>query len=126
MISAAEVVAELNRRRRNGRMSPGTFNGALLELGWEVVEAASFAKAPLSDALIERAFSLLRTHPLGAGDGIVLRAALDLATARRNAGHDLVLVTTHRSLLRAARREGLMTFNPETQTEAELDALIGP
>jgi 3-hydroxyisobutyrate dehydrogenase-like beta-hydroxyacid dehydrogenase len=50
--------------------------------------------------------------------------ALDVATRRRAAGHDLVLMTTDPPLLRAARREGLTTFNPERQTQAELDALI--
>jgi hypothetical protein len=29
-------------------------------------------------------------------------------------------------LLRAAQAEGLLTFDPENQTEPELDILIGP
>jgi hypothetical protein len=44
----------------------------------------------------------------------------------RAAGNDLVLVARDRRLLRAAQAEGLLTFDPENQTEPELDILIGP
>ena len=40
-------------------------------------------------------------------------------------GDDLVLVTSDQRLLRAAQVEGVLTFNPETQTEGDLDALLG-
>jgi len=42
----------------------------------------------------------------------------------RPAGDDIVLVAFDRRVLRAAQAEGLQTFNPETDTQAYLDALI--
>ena len=41
-------------------------------------------------------------------------------------GDDLVLVASDQRLLRAAQAEGLVTFDPETQSQADLDALLMP
>ena len=40
-------------------------------------------------------------------------------------GHDLVLVTSDKRLLKAALAEGLVTFNPDAQTQAELEVGLG-
>jgi hypothetical protein len=55
-----------------------------------------------------------------------LRIALDLVSAFRSRGDDLVLVAADRRLLQAARAEGLVVFDPETQTQTELDMLLAP
>jgi hypothetical protein len=126
MISAAEFVAEANRMRRGRRLSPITFSGAMLQFRLDLMQVADIAKLPVDNAAIERAFALLEAHPLKVIDGIVLSLALDVARSRRAVGDELVLVTTDRTLLRAARREGLQTFNPAAQSDTELAALIGP
>jgi len=51
---------------------------------------------------------------------------VDHANQLRGSGHDLVLVSSGRRFLQVARAEGLLTFNPETQTQAELDVLLRP
>ena len=63
----------------------------------------------------------------------VCKGELPRPVRRRPAGvwpmrrlNSLVLVVTDRRLLRAAQAEGLLTFDPETQTQAELDAFLGP
>ncbi len=53
-------------------------------------------------------------------------SALAIARKLRTSGDDLVLVASDQRLLRAARSEGLVTFNPETQNQAALAALVGP
>jgi hypothetical protein len=57
-------------------------------------------------------------------DAILLRSALDLAANLRARGDDLVLVASGGRLQRAAQAEGLIVFNPETQTSADLDLLL--
>ncbi len=39
---------------------------------------------------------------------------------------DSVLFTPDPRLLQVAQAEGLVTFNPETQTQADLDTLLAP
>lgn len=56
----------------------------------------------------------------------MLRVALDVAHPLRNQRDDLVLVASDQRLLRAARAEGLVTFNPETQDQAALATLLNP
>jgi len=125
-LSVAELVAELNRRRRNRRLTTVIFEGAMLHVEDELIRPSTVEKLSADGAAFERTFTLLKAHVLGAVDGIVLRLALDAVASRRNAGNDLVLVTVNRGLIRAARQEGLLTFNPERQNEAQLDALVGP
>ena len=51
---------------------------------------------------------------------LVLRAALDTATALRSMGDRLVLVASDQRLLRAAHAEGLQIFNPELDPQQTL------
>jgi predicted nucleic acid-binding protein len=124
--AVAEVLASLVRRRRAGRLRRVLFEGALLHLRLDVIESPDFVKHPTDDAVVRSAMPLIERYGLGAADAVQLRLGVVAAAACRAAGDDLVLLTTDPGLLRAARREELVTFNPEAQTEAELDALIGP
>ena len=91
----------------------------------EVIDAANFTKIPATDSLINTAASLVEKHSLNATDAVILRSVLDLVVVLRATGDDLVLVTSDQRLLGAAQVEGVLTFNPETQTEGDLNALLG-
>jgi hypothetical protein len=67
---------------------------------------------------------MLDKYAINAHDAIVLQTALDLVAQWRTDGNTLVLVASDQRLLKAAQAEGLLTFDPETQREAELDALL--
>ena len=54
----------------------------------------------------------------------MLRSALETATELRRIDDTLVLVASDQRLLRAASNEGLLTFNPETDTEEMLKAWL--
>jgi hypothetical protein len=69
---------------------------------------------------------LIERHSINATDSMILTCALDFALVERATGGDVILVSSDRRLISAAQAEGLLTFNPETQTTTELDALIGP
>jgi hypothetical protein len=68
--------------------------------------------------------ALIEQHFVNSTDALVLASALDLTGTVRPAGHDVVLVASDVRLLNSAQAEGLTVFNPETDTTAQLDALI--
>jgi predicted nucleic acid-binding protein len=126
MLGVAEVLAALVRKRNGGHLTPPLFAIATAELWTEVVTATDFEKLPADNPLILDSLALLDQYPINSSDAVVLQSALDLVPGLRPAGDDLVLVASDRRLLAAARAEGLLTFDPETQSQADLDVLIGP
>jgi predicted nucleic acid-binding protein len=126
MLGAAEVMATLVRKRNANLLTPVMFAQAVAQFRNEVLGALDFAKLSSENALIERAFVLLEKYAINSTDGIVLQASLVAAAQLRTVGDDLVLVASDRRLLKAARMEGMLTFDPETQTQIDLDVLVGP
>jgi len=51
---------------------------------------------------------------------------LEIDKQLHSIGNQLVLVSSDQRLLKAAQAEGLFTFDPETQSQADLDALLAP
>jgi predicted nucleic acid-binding protein len=125
-VNVAEVMSVLVRKRNAGQISAAAYAQALIDFGAEVVYSAVPHKRTADDALVRAALSLIQVHSINATDALVLRSALNEAVALRAAGNDLVLVASDQRLLNAAQAEGLVTFNPQTQTQADLDALLQP
>jgi hypothetical protein len=126
MLSAAEGIASLIRKRNGGVLSATSFAAAVTHFRKDVLDAADFVKLSADNTLIMAAILLLDRHPINSADSIVLQATLDMATIERSGGNDVILVASDQRLLRAAQAEGIVTFDPETQTQTNLDALIGP
>jgi predicted nucleic acid-binding protein len=124
MLGVAEVAAVLARKRNGGLITAPVFAAMMTQFRAEVIEAADFAKLPADNALINSSLALSDQYAINATDAIILRAALDLAAYLRLGGDDLVLVSSDQRLLKAAQAEGLLAFDPETQTEAALNALL--
>jgi predicted alpha/beta hydrolase family esterase len=80
----------------------------------------------VTSRLIIASFPLIVAHSLNSTAAIILKSALAIARKLRVGGDDLVLVASDHRLLRAAKAEGLATFDPETQDQAALSALLGP
>jgi hypothetical protein len=121
----AEVLSLLVRKRNAGHLSAAAYTQALTEFGGEIV-SSSVHKVVAGNAVVTAALPFIELHSINATDAIILRLALNLATRLRKAGHDLVLMASDHRLLRAAQAEGLLTFDPEAQSQVELDALMGP
>ena len=124
MLGVAEVAAALVRKRNGGLITPAVFAAAMAQLRTEVLTAENLIKLPADNALITTAIPLSDKYAINANDAIVLQTALDIVAQRRADGNTLVLVASDQRLLKAAQAEGLLTFDPETQMEAELDALL--
>lgn len=125
-VGFAEVVSILVRKKNAGLLSAVTFSQALLHLGQEIIHAANLRKLEPANSLVIGALTHIETHSVNATDAIVLHAALGLSHHLRGRGDDVVLVTSDQRLLRAARAETLITFNPEIQDQAALTVLVGP
>jgi hypothetical protein len=124
MLGAAEVAAALVRKRNGNRITPAMFAASMTQLRSEAIDAAAVTILPADNPLINRSVPLSEIHAINATDAVLLRAVIDAATQLRTFGNDLVLLESDLRLLRAAQSEGLLTFNPETETEADLDALL--
>jgi uncharacterized protein len=125
-VGALEVVSILVRKRNARRIGSSAFAQAMLELRAQVFDLADFEKVPVTDDLIDHAVPLVVKHSVNSNDALVLRSAVELAGELQSEGNSLILVASDLRLLRAAQAEGLTAFNPETQSESDLDALIGP
>ena len=125
-IGLLEVSSILVRKRNSGALTPASYVSAFALFDAELLKSTAIARVAAHDILVLHSLPFIDRYSLNATDAIVLRSALDLAANERAGGSDLVLVSSDRRLIAAAQAEGLLTFDPETQTTTELDALIGP
>ncbi|MGH9846839.1 MAG: hypothetical protein ACREEM_49715, partial [Blastocatellia bacterium] len=123
-LGVGEVVSILVRRRNDGRLPAKDFAQAMIDFNAEIIRAAGVRKVEADNALVWAALPLIQSYSINATDAVILRSALNLAAYVRAGGDDLVLVAADHRLLKAARAEGLLTFDPEAQTQPDLDALL--
>ena len=120
-LGALEVLWICVRKRNDGRITLQQFIKSVTLLKGEVIDANSdFKTIPVPDSLIWNSMSLIDMHSLNSVDALVLQSAIDIDTELRNDGDRLVLVASDQRLLRAADNEGLLVFNPETDSQQDL------
>ncbi len=106
------------RKKNDDRITNQNFIQASVNLNSEILDHNSdFKTIPVPDSLILNSMSLIETHSLNSVDALVLRSALNIAAELRNTDDRLVLVASDQRLLRAARSEGLLVFNPENDSQ---------
>jgi predicted nucleic acid-binding protein len=125
-VGTGEVYSILVRKRNTASLSPVNFELATANFDDEIVDTAAVTRVPVTSRLITSSLPLILAHSINSTDALVLKSALAIARKLRRAGDDLVLVASDQRLLRAAQAEGLTTFNPETQDQATLTALLHP
>jgi predicted nucleic acid-binding protein len=117
----AEVVAVLNRHRNAGRVTQSLFNTAYAHFEEETRRVRLL---PVRNHQIDASIRLLLVHNLNATDALHLRVALEVHSQLHRQGDTLLLFAADRRLLRAAQAEGLMIFNPEVGSSAQLESLL--
>jgi predicted nucleic acid-binding protein len=122
-IGVAEVISVLVRRKNAGILSANSLLQALLWLGNEIINAPTLRKLEPTNSLVVGALVHILNHSINATDAVVLQTALRLAQDARIKGGDLVLVASDKRLIRAARAEGIETFDPEVQDHSVLTVL---
>lgn len=120
-IGVAEVFSICVRKRNDGRITRHHFEQAVGYLDNEVINIKSdFETVPAENVLIWKSIGLMDTHSINSVDAILLCSALDIATNLRNEQNELILIVSDQRLLRAAQTEGLLCFNPETDSQEML------
>ena len=123
-VGAGELVSIFVRKRNAGVISAAYFGQALLDFESEISNAPDITKVSVSNRLVRSSLPLIVAHSINSTDALILKSALAVARKLRSRGDDLVLVASDQRLLRAAQAEGLITFDPETQDQPTLAALI--
>lgn len=127
-----EVISIFVRRRDIGSRNPKSalgitemcFNQIRQQFDVEVINCSKVEKVHATENQKTAALHFLEKHSLNNTDTQILRCALDKANQLRIGGHDLILMSSDTALLYAAKEEGLLGFNPETDSRAALDVLI--
>lgn len=125
-VGIAEVVHILVRQHNGKRITTTTFRQALSDLRKEIKLKSPIRVIDVTGIAAVRAQPFILKYSINSTDAILLRSALDLAAPLRAAGDDLLLVASDQRLLKAARAEGLAVFDPEAQSAADLDTVLGP
>lgn len=123
-LGLAEVVSLLVRKRNDGRISRAVFSQAMINFGAEVITAAGLHKIAADNSLVVASLPLINQYAINATDAALLRSALDIAAFLQGNGETLMLVASDQRLLKAAQAEGLLVFDPQTDTMAALEAAL--
>ena len=120
-LGLVEVIAALNRKKNEGKISSHVFQQAVARL---LLETRTVDVQPVNDESILAAISYVIRHNINASDGLYLHQALTLQGILQVLEHNLVLVAADRRLLRAAAREGIHTLDPESVSIVEARAQL--
>ena len=100
------------------------FNQVIQKFEAEVINSTQMVQVEATSNQKIAARKLIDDYSINSTDAYILQCALDKANELRSVGDDLILISSDKRLLNAARNEGLLTFNPETGGQSSLDALI--
>jgi predicted nucleic acid-binding protein len=123
-ITALEVISILVRSRNRGTITLEQYRQASVNFRAEIVNSRMVTRVSVTDKRIAAAAKLIPKHSINATDALVLTSSLELRGQLQAAGDSLVLVAADQRLTKAAAVEGLVTFDPERQAQAELDVLL--
>ena len=118
--TVGEVIFILGRRIKDKTR----FNTERRLFEVEVSQHPQVVKVYPTNIQIDASVEFIERYSINNTDAIILQCALDKVDELRTDGHDLVLVSSDGDFLKAARGEGLGTFNPATNKLAYLKTLI--
>ena len=124
VIGTGEVISIFVRKKNANLITDAAFAQALVDFRAEVIDTVAFKLVSVGDALVVASYPLIEKYSLNATDALVLRSVMDAAAVLRPTGDDVILVTSDLRLLHAAQGEGVTTFNPEVDLQAQIDALV--
>lgn len=123
-LSIVEVMSILVRKKNDGRLAMTTFDQAMTNFRKEVIDAKAFAKATINDSLVMSALSFVAKHNINSTDAVILRSVLNMKEKLDATGDQLVLLSSDKRLIKAAKIENVDVFDPEAETLASLQKLI--
>ncbi len=123
-LSTGEVISVFVRKRNDGTITQDNFSQALLDFRAEVLDGDEFQMISVDDALVFESHAHIEQHNLNATDASILQSALGIAEELRQETDRLILLSSDRRLIRAAKNEGLLCLNPEEDSLEDLAALV--
>jgi hypothetical protein len=109
-ITRAEFASALNRRLRDGTVSPEQHQALKSAFAFHLVD--DYLVAPLESSHITAACRVIHAHGLRAYDAVQLAVALSLRDLLASPGEIISLVSADPRLNTAARAEGLAVVEP--------------
>ena len=122
--SMDETRSVIVRCRNRGDITSSDFNQAIQQFDVEVVNSTEVVQVHATVTQKIAARKLIDDYSINSTDAYILQCALDKANELRADGHNLIMVSSDKRLLRAAQSEQLLTFDPETDSQPTLDVLI--
>ena len=122
--SAGEVIFVFVRRRNEDRITTTHFNQIRQHFETEFIDRGEIKQVFPTESQITDSWELIEKYSINSTDAILLQCAVDRASELRANGDNLILVSSDKRLLRAAQNEGLITFDPETDSQTALDVFI--
>ena len=124
--SMDETRSVIVRKRNRGEITVSEFNQVIQQFEMEVINSTEVLQVHATVNQKVAARELIDDYSINSTDAYILQCVLDKAKELQETGSDLILISSDKRLLRAAIREGLRTFDPETDSQAALDVLIDP
>jgi predicted nucleic acid-binding protein len=119
-----EIISVIVRSRNRAEITARAFNQAKQLLDDEIIHREEVELVLPTENQITISWDFIERHSINSTDAILLQCALDRTHELRANGDNLVLVSSDKRLLRASRDEGLVTFDPETDSQTTLDFLF--
>ena len=123
-VGTGEVISVLVRKKNAGLITEAACSQAMADFRAEVISAVDFQLVAVEDTLVFASHPLIEKYSLNATDALVLCSASDVASIKRQEGHEVVLLASDRRLLNAARIEGIQILDPETDTQEQFDSFV--
>ena len=122
--SMDETRSVIVKYRNRGDITSSEFNRAIQQFAREVINNPAVLQVHATVDQKISARELIDSYSINSTDAYILQCALDEANELQADGHNLILVSSDKRLLNAARRETLRTFDPEIDSQTTLDVLI--
>lgn len=126
-LTIGEGISIFVRHKNNDRYRQTTktlFNQQMQHFKDDFIHSEEIDLGIATKDQITESWKLIEKHSINSTDAIILQCAIDHANEIKSYGNRLILVSSDRRLLRAARNERLLTYDPETDTQNTLDILI--
>ena len=120
------VFVKYKNRKDDKRITAAYFDQIKQLFETEVSQHPEVIKVSPTKDQTDASLEFIEEYSINSTDAIILQCAFDKANELRADNDDLILVSSDQDLIEAAKNEGLLTFDPETDSQSVLQDLIGP
>jgi predicted nucleic acid-binding protein len=123
-LSILETASILVRKKNDDRLPKPVFDQTMINFHAELIDALEFVPATINEPLVFSALDFIAKHNINSTDAVILRSVLNMKTRLDGAGDKLVLLSSDKRLVKAAKNENVEVFDVEVETLARLQKLI--